>query len=109
MKIAIVGSRTVTVNNLHEYVPDGAEIVSGGAVGVDSCAKEYAKKCGLKLTEFLPEYNLYGRSAPIIRNKKIVDYANKVIVFWDGSSRGSLSVINYAKQVGKPCKVVLCK
>lgn len=109
MKIAIVGSRNVLVNNLEDYITDKDEIVSGGAVGVDSCAAEYAKKNGLTLTEFLPEYERYGRAAPIVRNKRIVDYADKVIVFWNGSSKGALSVIKYAEKIGKDCKVILCK
>ena len=108
MKIAIVGSRKIPPPNLEEYVSDCDEIVSGGAVGVDSYAAEFAKKKGLILTEFLPEYRRYGRGAPIIRNKRIVDYADKVIVFWDGKSKGSLSVIKYAERKGKECKVVIC-
>ena len=40
--------------------------------------------------------------------KQIVDYAEKIIVFWDGQSKGAQSVIRYAKQKGKPCEVVLC-
>lgn len=86
---------------------EAAEIVSGGAVGVDCCAAEYAKTNGLMLTEFLPEYKVYGRVAPIVRNKKIVDYADKIIVFWNGSSKGTLSVIKYAKKTGKPCDIIL--
>ncbi len=108
MKIAVVGSRSISVGNLSEYVLGASEIVSGGAVGVDRCAAEYAKERGLKLTEFIPDYSKYGRAAPIVRNKQIVDYADKVIVFWDGSSKGSLSVIEYAKKQGKSCDVVLC-
>ncbi len=107
MKIAIVGSRDITIDNIGNYVSDEDEIVSGGAVGVDCCAAEYAKKNGLKLTEFLPQYALYGRAAPIIRNKKIVDYADKIIVFWNGSSKGTLSVIKYAEKVGKKCEVII--
>ena len=44
MKIAIVGSRDVTVSDIGRYLSDVEEIVSGGAVGVDCCAAEYAKK-----------------------------------------------------------------
>ena len=76
--------------------------------GVDLCAAEYAKKHKLKLTEFLPQYELYGRAAPIVRNKNIVDYSDKVIIFWNGSSRGTQSVIKYAKKIGKPLEVVFC-
>ncbi len=107
MRIAIVGSRNITVNNIADYVTDCDEIVSGGAIGVDKCAAEFAKKNGIKLSEFLPEYDKYGRAAPIVRNKKIVDYSDKVIAFWDGRSKGTLSVIKYAEKIGKVCKVII--
>ena len=110
MKIAVVGSRNVTNINLEKYISsDVQEIVSGGAIGVDSSAAEYAKAKGLKLTEFLPQYDRYGRAAPIVRNKEIVNYADKIIVFWDGSSKGTLSVIKYAQKIGKSCEVIICK
>ncbi len=45
MKIAIIGSRNLTVKNLEKYLPkDVTEIVSSGAKGVDTSAKEYALK-----------------------------------------------------------------
>ena len=108
MKVAVVGSRSILTTDISMYISDGDEIVSGGAVGVDSCAAEYAKKNGIKLTEFLPQYNRYGRTATIVRNRQIVDYADKIIVFWDGRSKGALSVIKYAQKNGKPVEVVLC-
>ncbi len=107
MKLAVVGSRGLVVENIGDYLDGAEEIVSGGAVGVDRCAAEHAKINKIKLTEFLPEYSRYGRAAPIVRNKKIVDYTDKVVVFWDGSSKGSLSVIKYAERIGKPCEVVI--
>ncbi len=110
MKLAIVGSRNLTNIVLDRYISEEVEeIVSGGAVGIDFCAAEYAKNKGVKLTEFLPQYERYGRAAPIVRNKKIVDYADKIIVFWNGSSKGTLSVIKYAQKTGKPLEVIFCK
>ena len=109
MKIAIIGSRSVNVADISEYISNAEEIVSGGAVGVDRCAARYAKKNGIRLTEFLPQYERYGRAAPIVRNKKIVDYSDKIIAFWDGNSKGTLSVIKYAKKTGKPCEIIICK
>ena len=109
MKIAIIGSRNITTADIGRYVSAGDEIVSGGAVGVDRCAEEYAKANGLTLTVFLPQYERYGRAAPIVRNKEIVDYSDKVVAFWDGSSKGTLSVIKYAQKTGKACEVVICK
>ena len=108
MKIAVIGSRDIMVSNIGRYISECDEIVSGGAAGVDSCAAEYAKQNGIKLTEFMPKYERYGRAAPILRNREIVDYADKIVAFWDGSSRGTLSVIKYAEKIGKPCEVILC-
>ena len=107
MKIAIIGSRKIKNPDIEKFVSADDEIVSGGAVGVDSAAAKFAKEQGLKLTEFLPQYEKYGRGAPIIRNREIVDYAEKVVAFWDGRSRGTLSVIEYAQKTGKPCEIVL--
>ena len=107
MKVAVIGSRTLGEINLSLFLSAEDEIVSGGAVGVDRCAAAYAKGNGLVLTEFLPQYDRYGRAAPIVRNKEIVNYADKVIVFWNGTSKGALSVIKYAQKIGKPCEVIL--
>jgi len=71
MKLAVIGSRKISSVDMDKYISDTDEIVSGGAVGIDSCAAEYAKRKGLKLTVFLPQYDIYGRAAPIVRNKKI--------------------------------------
>lgn len=109
MKVAVVGSRSIFATDIGAYISDGDEIVSGGALGIDSCAAEYAKKNGLKLTVFLPQYERYGRAAPIVRNKKIVDYADKIVAFWNGKSKGTLSVIKYAEKTGKLCEIILCK
>ena len=107
MRIAIVGSRNIVVPDIGNYVSGCHEIVSGGAKGVDACAAEYARTNGLKITQFLPEHARYGKAAPIVRNKAIVDYADKIIAFWDGHSKGTLSVIKYAQKTGKECEVIL--
>lgn len=103
MKVAVIGSRGVTVNNLEDYLPeDVTEIVTGGAKGVDTCAKEYAEKNGIKLTEFLPEYSKYRKSAPLKRNIQIIEYSDLVLAFWDGSSRGTKYVIDNCDKLNTP-------
>ncbi len=95
MKIAVIGSRSITEANLTRFIPDYAtEIISGGAKGVDTLAREYALANNLKLTEILPDYKKYGRYAPLKRNITIVTNANLVIAFWDGKSRGTKFVID---------------
>lgn len=108
MKVAIVGSRNLAVNNIEKYLPETVdEIISGGARGIDFCAEKYAKQAGIKLTEFLPEYKKYGRSAPLKRNLQIIDYADIVIAFWDGKSRGTKHVIENCKRLKKKVTVIL--
>lgn len=107
MKIAVIGSRGLKVNDLGKYLPVGVtEIVSGGAKGVDTCAREYANTKGLKLTEFLPDYKRYGRGAPLKRNLQIIDYADEVLAFWDGQSRGTKYVIEQCKKRNKKVTVI---
>ena len=107
MRIAVIGSRGIVVENIGQYLPPCQEIISGGAQGVDTCAAAFAQANKIKLTEVLPQYERYGRAAPILRNKQIVDMADMVIAFWDGTSKGTQSVILYAQQAGKPCRVIL--
>lgn len=99
MKVAVIGSRGICVSDLKKYLPEQTtEIVSGGAKGVDASAKEYALSHGVKLTEFLPDYKKYGRGAPLKRNITIIEYADIVIAFWDGQSRGTKHVIDNCKK-----------
>lgn len=110
MKIGVIGSRGLKVDNLGKYLPNEVtEIVSGGAKGIDTCAREYANANGIKLTEFLPEYDKYGRSAPLKRNLQIIDYADLVVAFWDGQSRGTKYVIDNCKKRNKKVRVFLSK
>lgn len=107
MKLAIVGSRGRVVENLEQYLPEGVtEIVSGGAKGVDSCARAYALAHNIKLTEFLPEYEKYGRAAPLRRDLQIIDYADEVLAFWDGQSKGTQFVINECQKRKKKVTVL---
>ena len=107
MKLAIIGSRGLHIENLEAYIPEGVdEIVSGGARGVDRDAEKYAEKMGIKLTVFLPQYERYRGGAPHIRNKLIVDYADEVLAFWDGCSRGTAEVINYCHEKHKKITVI---
>ncbi|MBQ6846231.1 MAG: DUF2493 domain-containing protein [Oscillospiraceae bacterium] len=108
MKVAIIGSRNITVENLGDYLPENTtEIVSGGAKGVDICAREYAVENGIKLTEFLPDYARYRRGAPLKRNIQIIEYADTVLAFWDGKSRGTKFVIDNCEKIGKEVKVII--
>ena len=91
-------------------MPEGVEeIVSGGARGIDTAARQYAKEKGIKLTEFFPDYATFGRRAPLLRNLEIIDYCDMVLAFWDGQSHGTRFVIENCRKKGKPCKIFLKK
>ena len=110
MRIAIIGSRTLKIDDVDKYIPDGVtEIVSGGAKGIDFCAREYAIKRGIKLVEFLPEYEKFKKGAPLKRNLQIIDYADKIIAFWDGKSRGKKYVIDNCREQNKEIEVIMLK
>ena len=110
MIIAIVGSRGLSVEDFTPYLPeDTTEIVSGGAKGIDQCAAVFAREHGLILTEFKPDYRRFGRGAPLRRNVEIVDYADLVLIFWDGTSPGSRFVAGQCRKRGKPHRVFVAK
>ncbi len=108
MRVAVIGSRSLRVEHLEKYLPERVtEIVSGGAKGVDASAREYALRNRLKLTEYLPDYSRYGRSAPLRRNLTIIERADLVLAFWDGTSRGTKFVIENCRKRGIPVKVFM--
>lgn len=107
MKIAIIGSRSITNCDIEKYIKEYyefstiEEIISGGAIGIDTLARELAKKHDKRLIEFKPDYKKLGKAAPIIRNKKIINRADVIFAFWDGESKGTSFGIDYAKAKDK--------
>ena len=106
MKLAVIGSRNLTVN-LADYLckMEIDELVSGGARGIDRCVRQYANEHKIPLREFLPDYSRFGRVAPLRRNLEIIAYADAVIAFWDGSSHGTKFVIDACRKQSKPITV----
>ena len=62
---------------------------------------------GLKLTEYLPEYERYGKAAPLKRNITIIENADLVLAFWDGASKGTKNVIDNCKKQKIPVKIYI--
>lgn len=110
MVVAVIGSRSFSDQKLVDDELDTQDIttvVSGGAIGADSCAQRYAIKRKIPTKIFLPNYAEHGRGAPLVRNKSIVEASDLVIAFWDGISRGTKHALDYAKKIGKPVKIIL--
>ena len=102
MKLLIAGSRSIVDFNLSSHIPDGVDlIISGGAIGIDALAEKYADKHGIKKLIIRPQYEKYGRSAPLKRNEKMVELCDVVLAIWDGSSKGTGYTLKYARKKGK--------
>lgn len=108
MKLLIAGSRGIENFDLSKYIEKDVDtILSGGAKGVDTLAEEYADKMRLSKIILRPRYDLYGKAAPIERNEELVNMADKILIIWDGASKGTKSTINYAKRLNKEIEVVI--
>lgn len=106
MKVIIAGSRSFNDYKklceecnlaLEGYRPEEIEVVSGTARGADSLGEKYAKERGLKIKRFPADWDNYGRSAGYRRNSAMAEYADTLIVFWDGESKGSKHMIDLAR------------
>ena len=81
-------------------------IVSGGARGADALAERYAKEHNYQLEVFHADWNKYGKSAGIRRNKQMAEVADALVAFWDGKSRGTKNMIEQMRRLKKPVKIV---
>ncbi len=110
MRVLIAGSRDYP--NLFEvsaYVRDlpvGDTVIVGGARGVDTAAEEAAEtRPDLGLAVYVADWDTYGRAAGYRRNAEMVKHADRVVVFWDGQSRGSKHTIDLTLEARKDLEV----
>lgn len=113
IKIAVIGSRSfddyeLLARSIKETMGryEVATVVSGGAKGADSLAERYAAENNLQTMILKPDWKKFGRGAGVIRNKDIVENADYVLAFWDGSSKGTQNSIDHARKMNKPVKVI---
>jgi ABC-type Fe3+-hydroxamate transport system substrate-binding protein len=110
MRLLVCGSRTYSdratvYDKLDELKPD--LIIHGGAKGADSLAGDWAAYNDVPQRIFLPDWELYGKSAGIRRNNQMLDTKpDLVLAFWDGASKGTAHTIEQAKKRGLQTEVV---
>ena len=80
-------------------------IVSGGARGADALGERYANENGFKIELYPADWEKYGKSAGPRRNEQMAKIADCVICFWDKKSRGTKSMIGFAKEYNKPIRI----
>ncbi len=113
MKVIIAGGRTFDDYELLCQHCDKAlsrqnevEIVSGTANGADKLGEKYANNKGYQLKQFPADWDTYGKSAGYKRNEEMAKYADALIAFWDGESKGTKHMIDLAKRYDLKVKVV---
>ena len=109
--LAIVGSRKFDdydfiCQKIHENVDINIvkEIISGGAIGVDTCGKRFADDNGIPIVVKKPDYKKYKdhpKYAPIARNREIADYCDTMIAFYYDDSNGTKDAMTYAESIGR--------
>ena len=83
-----------------------SEVVSGEARGADSLGEKWATENKIRVTLFPANWNKYGKSAGYKRNTQMADYADGLIAFWDGKSKGTKHMIDTATQKGLVVHIV---
>ena len=81
------------------------EIVSGTANGADKLGEHYARLKDYPVKQFPADWSL-GKQGGYIRNAEMADYADVLIAYWDGESRGTSHMINLAKDKGLTVHVI---
>lgn len=106
MKYIIAGGRDFKYASILEKVcntfTDIDTVISGCAQGADTLGAEWAVKKGITLQTFPAYWNIYGKSAGFIRNAEMAEYADALIAFWDGKSKGTAHMIKAMKLHKKP-------
>ena len=110
MKVIVAGSREGFVaKNTFEAIEESkfeiTEIVSGTARGVDKDGEYYAGLNKIPVTRFIPDWNLEGKKAGILRNIKMAEYADALVAVWDGKSVGTKHMIETMQKLNKPVYV----
>ena len=110
MKVIIAGSRTISDRESVEAAIKASgfeitEVVCGMARGVDTEGFNWAKDNNIPVKEFHADWEKYGRAAGPIRNKQMAEYADALIAFWDGKSRGTKHMIDLAKRANLKVRI----
>lgn len=105
MKVIIAGSRSFNDYELLKEKCDiflsnskDIEVVSGTANGADKLGERYAQEKGYPIKRFPADWDIHGKKAGYIRNREMAEYADALIAFWDKESKGTVHMLNIAKE-----------
>jgi hypothetical protein len=119
MKYLIAGSRDLQITStqlrvileiLKIRISSKDTIVAGGCpTGPDEAARALSLIQGIPYKEFPANWEEYGKAAGPIRNNEMAQYADVLILIWDGQSRGSSNMRYNMKQFDKPIYEIIIK
>lgn len=117
MKLVIAGSRHIRIQPgfieaaLANYgIRDQIkEVISGGAEGVDWAAEEFAIDFMDEEAKVLQAEWINGVQAGAARNKKMAEYADALLLIWDGRSSGSANMKMQMLKLRKPIYEIVIK
>ena len=82
-------------------------ILCGEARGADLLGKRYAKEHGIPVWSFPAKWDEYGKAAGMMRNKQMLAFADALVAFWDGESRGTENMLDIAANKGIPVRIIM--
>lgn len=85
------------------------EVVSGTANGVDKTGEQFADMCLIPVKHFPADWENNGKAAGPIRNRQMANYADALLLIWDGESRGSANMKSEMCKLGKPVYEIILK
>lgn len=105
MKTIIAGSRQIEdTEALAQTILDAdweiEEVVSGTCRGVDVMGENWAKAKDIAVKPFPADWMTHGRMAGELRNRKMAEYADGLILLWDGKSPGASCMLREANKAG---------
>lgn len=83
---------------LDKYKEVITEVVSGCAKGADTFGESWATWNNIPIKKFPANWELYGKSAGIVRNSIMAQYADGLIAFIINNSKGTTNMIKQAKE-----------
>ena len=107
LKVIIAGSRTFDrLSDVKKAIEEAnfkiGEVVSGTAQGVDTMGEYWAEKNNIPIKQFPADWEKYGKRAGHLRNAEMGEYADALILVWDGQSVGSASMLKIVQEKRMP-------
>ena len=79
-------------------------VIHGGAVGVDTLVDMEAKRLSFQVSVYEPNYRMWGKRAPLLRDDEMVRAAQCAVGIWNGWSNGTAYTARKMRMSGKPMR-----